>query len=483
TLYYSTDGTNFQPYTEAFTFTEYTTVSAYIIDGTHCSELVSNNYYITQPAVFTQTLTVNSIEVSEKNCYDVLEDKTVSYDYKSQTLILNNTNIVAKGDGITCNGGVLTIAVNGTNQIYYMGCGIMFGGGGAEENHLIIQGNSLDDKLVINALSDEVSLAGLYAYIANVTVTNCTLVINQGGSAIFMKPSGMGKDGMLSIYDAQVNLYGTNSAMTNIMELNLSGVQILQPVGAYFDGKQEYNINLDVDGKPQYQATCIIGPEPQQELPQITENTDVDFANDLVDGNTGDPVDLNNTVINDVYYNLSNTYDTKESCFTLDVTSSAYVDDIIGKDINDEMVAAQYNGMIIQVGGTGKIVVSFATEGTQQLNVRIGDGTPGKFSSEYQSDQIVNYDTKNPVYVYIYATDSTMDKKPGMMREGELLGSVKIYGLSIEPEKVITGVEDISISPADAPTEHIIFNINGVRCSEPLAPGFYIIDGRKVIIR
>lgn len=138
-----------------------------------------------------------------------------------------------------------------------------------------------------------------------------------------------------------------------------------------------------------------------------------DFLDENTHFSTSTPTDsLNRTVINEVYYNLSNTYNAEEECLTLDVTSSTSVDDIIGKNINDEMVAAQYNGMILQVGG-----------------------------------------------------------------------SVKIYGMSIQPEKVITGVEDISITPADAPTEHIIFNINGVRCSEPLAPGFYIIDGRKVIIR
>ena len=485
TIYYSIDNADFQPYTEALTFTENANVRAYILDGSHCSELVTNNYYITHPVVFTQTIAVNGTEVNEKNCFDVFEDKTVSYDYKSQTLSLNGAYIMAlKGTGIECNGGVLTIAVNGINEILHGNVGIMFGygGGAADENHLIIKGNGYDDKLVINAQTGD-CMAGLYAYLANVTIMNCTLVINQGGVAIEMKPSGMGKDGFLNIYDAQVHLYGTNSAMAHVMELNLKGVQIIQPVGAYFDGKQEFNINLDVDGKPQYQATCIIGPEPQQELPQITENTNVDFANDLVDENTGAPVDLNNTVINDIYYNLSNTYDAKESCFTLDVTSSVYVDDIIGKDINDEMVATQYNGMILQVGGTGKIVVSFATEGTQQLNVRIGDGEINKFNSDSKIDQTVNYDTDAPVYVYIYATDAATEKKPGMMREGELPGSVKIYGMSIQPEKVITGVEDISISPSDAPAEHIIFNINGVRCSEPLAPGFYIIDGRKVIIR
>lgn len=485
TIYYSIDNADFQPYTEALTFSEDANVRAYILDGSHCSDLVSNNYYITQPAVFTQTIIVNGTEVNEKNCYDVFEDKTVSYDYKSRTLTLNNAYIMAlKGTGIECNGGTLTIAVNGINEILHGNVGIMFGygGGAADENHLIIQGNGYDDKLVINAQTGD-CMAGLYAYLSNVTIMNCTLVINQGGVAIEMKPSGMGKDGFLNIYDAQVNLYGTNSAMAHVMDLYLKGVQILQPVGAYFDGKQEFNINLDVDGKPQYQATCIIGPEPQQELPQITENTNIDPANDWVDENTGNPVDLNNTVINEVYYNLSNTYDAKEECLTLDVTSSVYVDDIIGKDINDEMVAAQYNGMILQVGGTGKIVVSFATEGTQQLNVRIGDGEINKFSSDSKIDQTVNYDTDAPDYVYIYATDAAMEKKPGMMREGELPGSVKIYGMSIQPEKVITGVEDISISPSDAPAEHIIFNINGVRCSEPLAPGFYIIDGRKVIIR
>lgn len=483
TIYYSIDNAAFQPYTEALTFTENANVRAYILDGSHCSELVSNNYYITRPVVFTQTIIVNGTEVNEKNCFDVFEDKTVSYDYKSQTLSLNNAYIMAlKGTGIECNGGTLTIAVNGINEILHGNIGIMFGAGAADENHLIIQGNGYDDKLVINAQTED-CMAGLYAYLSNVSIMNCTLVINQGGVAIEMKPSGMGNDGILNIYDAQVNLYGDNSAMAHVMELNLKGVQILQPVGAYFDGKQEFNINLDVDGKPQYQATCIIGPEPQQELPQITENTNIDPANDWVDENTGDPVDLNNTVINEVYYNLSNTYDAKEECLTLDVTSSVYVDDIIGKDINDEMVAAQYNGMILQVGGTGKITVSFATEGTQQLNVRIGDGEINKFTSDSKIDQSVNYDTDAPVYVYIYATDAAMEKKPGMMREGELPGAVKIYGMSIQPEKVITGVEDISISPDDAPTEHIIFNINGVRCSEPLAPGFYIIDGRKVIIR
>ena len=46
-----------------------------------------------------------------------------------------------------------------------------------------------------------------------------------------------------------------------------------------------------------------------------------------------------------------------------------------------------------------------------------------------------------------------------------------------------TGIEDITVDNVNRPADNRIFNIMGVEVQEPLAPGIYIRNGKKFIVR
>ena len=94
---------------------------------------------------------------------------------------------------------------------------------------------------------------------------------------------------------------------------------------------------------------------------------------------------------------------------------------------------------------------------------------------------MIKYDNSTPEYLYIYAVDTAAGKKK--TREVSAAADcLKIYGMKVTPTTVVTGVESI-FEDSETPGERVIYDLNGRRCTEPLEPGVYIVNRKKVIIR
>ena len=140
-----------------------------------------------------------------------------------------------------------------------------------------------------------------------------------------------------------------------------------------------------------------------------------------------------------------------------------------------------FNGMIMVVGGTGTVEITCETVGTMVLAVRKGNDEPAYYTQSSENTVVVNYDNNTPEYLYIYAVDTAAGKKK--TREVSAAADcLKIYGMKVTPTTVVTGVESI-FEDSETPGERVIYDLNGRRCTEPLEPGVYIVNRKKVIIR
>ena len=413
--------------------------------------------------------------------------------------------------------------------------------------------------------------------LADVTIENCTVVVNGARDGIVMK-SGH-DDGYLTVRgkNTVLNLNGSNAAMENVSDLMLEdGLEIVEPEGGYFsytgsggtvfdpstkavathvviryvdNGLQSpmfshrattfaepfelYIYNPNVDGKKNERGTVIYKVVPagisdpslikeqpyygkgilieetstvyayvvdgkeQSEtavveyvyapnVPQIEKEQTTDFGNDLTDSD-GNALTVENVVVNNVYYNLpadsGNGYDTAGKCVVVNTPMSE--DAFVGNDSPATPSEGDnfewFNGMIVVVGGTGTVEITCETVGTMVLAVRKGNDEPAYYTQSSENTVVVNYDNNTPEYLYIYAVDTAAGKKK--TREVSAAADcLKIYGMKVTPTTVVTGVESI-FEDSETPGERVIYDLNGRRCTEPLEPGVYIVNRKKVIIR
>ncbi|MDO5446297.1 MAG: hypothetical protein Q4F34_00775 [Prevotellaceae bacterium] len=258
TIYYYVSGEGFynpevQEYNGSIDINKSCKVTAWISNGSNCCDALTMIYDVNSVSVLVQ-----GIEVSDKNKDDVLGDKgSVSFNNATATLTLNGAYIDAAVNkanyGIETNGGDFNIKVLGTN---YVNGGIIFNATGQNGDGLTmtIEGDAKagNSKLYINQADYE----GIYAYLSNVRIIDCELIIRNVGTGITMKASAK-LGGNLDVENATVRINANESAMTGVYYLNLGkGISIIEPVGAVF--AQGYG-NILVDDK--VQSSVLIGPE------------------------------------------------------------------------------------------------------------------------------------------------------------------------------------------------------------------------------
>lgn len=469
------------------------TVRTWICDGDDCSDVAQATYEIS-----AVTIEVAGIAVDSKNCWDVLGDKgSVTFDSKSGSLILRNANINTmnyKSDcGIRAFGDDLTIEVSGDNTITTSNLGIEYGyayGKGTGGNLTIRGGDSKEGtpSLTFN-FEGKWSMGAIYLYLANLTVENCNIYIKNFNGGIEFKAAPK-NGGMLMVENSTLDISTTVTAIEGVYDLVLGKSTVIKVpsngefVSAYDgDEKEELKGGICVDGI--LQARVVIGPEVPP-IPQITEETNVDFS-DTINGET----DLTDTTIGDIHYNLDdengNGYDSTEQCIVISTTVSSEVfEEAPTNVVENPYFPTDYQGMVVVIGGTGTIGINCQTSTTTCVAVKVGDDDPMVINNPSQANTNVAYKTDGPVYAYIYAVEAPTSTEPEStsarlksMKATANDKSVKIYSLKVNPTDVLTGIEDITIDGESA--EDVIYDINGRRCKEPLAPGFYIINGKKVI--
>lgn len=480
----------YAPYTEPVQIESSCRVWAYIQNGLYASEYAGMTYTYEPPVVKKVVLYICDRLVDEKNAYDIFGDKTVSYDPKSEVLTLTWANIDAAkfkaSNIINGSGGDLTIRVVGHCTLKAPGTPIMYGHqlGVPGGSNLTIVGDE-NSILTLETTNEEKGgyACGINMYCGSLTIDNCTVVASGGTHGLYTKTGP--EDGLtLRGEHALLNLTGTESAMDHVQRFDLDKMlRILEPEGAYFmDG----SIWL---GKEKQTHVVIGAPRTDDnvEVPEIREDYQTNFSSDLVDQNTGEALNVENVVINNVYYNLpaanDDGFDAKEQCLILNTSMDYYT---MNKRIPaDATVTADfgnwYNGLIIVVNGKGTIDIDYQTEGGSQLAVKIGEEEAKYYAADMQDKVQVSYDVATPQYVYIYNSQYTGDEKKAPARARAMAGKswLKIYGMKITPQEP-TGIRNIFVDSEGRPVT--VYDMNGRKVNYP-GKGVYIVNGKKIMKR
>lgn len=478
----------YAPYTEPIQIESSCRVWAYIQNGLYASEYAGMTYTYEPPVVKKVVLYVCGRLVDEKNAYDIFGDKTVSYDPKSEVLTLTWANIDATkfkaSNIISGSGGDLTIRVVGHCTLKAPGTPIMYGHQLPGGSNLTIVGDE-NSILTVETTNEEKSgySCGIDMYCGNLTIDNCTVVATGGTHGLYTK-TGPEEGLTLRGKHALLNLTGTESAMDHVQWLDLDKMlMILEPEGAEFwDG----SIWL---GKEKQTHVVIGAPRTDDnvEVPEIREEYQTNFSSDLTDQKTGEALNVENVVINNVYYNLpaanNDGFDTKEQCIILNTSMDYYT---MNKRIPaDATVTADfgswYNGLIIVVNGKGTIDIDYQTEGGSQLAVKIGEEEAKYYAADMQGRVQVPYDVATPQYVYIYNSQYTGDEKKAPARARAMAGKswLKIYGMKITPQEP-TGIHNIFVDSEGRPVT--VYDMNGRKVNNP-GKGVYIVNGKKIMKR
>ena len=187
-------------------------------------------------------------------------------------------------------------------------------------------------------------------------------------------------------------------------------------------------------------------------------------------------MDLENNVIDDVYYNVGpDGYDTTDGSVVIVQTTN--MNQITDATPGSADVKNNFKGLILKVAkGKGSIKVNVKTEGTAQLAVQVGNGTPVMVSKTERGDVVADYDVEEDTYVYIYAV---IGSSSAPARRASSTDMVKIYGITVSP-----GVTAISIITNAPSAVGNYYTLDGQKLEGlPTKKGVYIVNGRKVVVK
>lgn len=473
--------------------TEPSGIVAYVTDGTTRSQTLTAQFNIQ-----TNSLFVQGEKVTQDNMYDILYDKgSVAIDPKSGALVLTNANINPGGkanEGIKAYGDNLTIRLNGNSTITGGNIGIDF-------NHmasyngptLTIEGqNNGTDTLTVNGLQSE----AIFAYLSNLTIRNCVVIANgatKSGTGVYFKAGGGKIDGTLTIDNATLHASGGRNAIDGVFNLNLSdNVSILSPKGARFVSFMDYKecFSNIVDATGAAALTAIIGiasPKPTEISPVVTDSNN---AVEVVDtSNITESTDLNNQVVNNIYFNINTTgseqtgyYDSTDNSLVLVQTTNNTDMATIASSESPISVAADngYTGLILMVPeGQGIITVETQTYGTTAVAVQVGTDAPQTITSGSQEETNVSYTVAQDSYVYLYTTNNS-SAAVGTRAMAAPTNGAKIFSVKVKQMSPtgINSVEGVNGVDKNAP----MYNIAGQRVGRDYK-GIIIQNGRKIIRR
>lgn len=179
--------------------------------------------------------------------------------------------------------------------------------------------------------------------------------------------------------------------------------------------------------------------------------------------NITEEIDLNDVVIDNVYVTLdteaNDGYDTEEQCIVLTSTvTEEQLTTIADKEVEDETVKENYNGLIIEVpAGSGIISITAQTKGSRTLCVKVGDSDTQTFTKPERGVVEVPYTTDKDTYVYIYgATSASAERRRAA--SSSVKDGVLIYGVKWQKDDATT---ISAIAPSEGNRTYGIFTLDG----------------------
>ncbi len=249
---------------------------------------------------------------------------------------------------------------------------------------------------------------------------------------------------------------------SNFDNSNYSNATLYVPFGT----KDKY---LATDGWKNFTNIVEMSIEP------IEDNTVIEFDNkDYIVDNT--PVDLNNTVINDMYISMDNKsdvnnpdgfYDSTDKCIVINkATSASAIETAVASDLGSSDFINNYTGIVIEVNGKGSVTINAQTIGNNKLAVKIGSADAKTYTQATKGDVTINYDVTENTYVYIYAVDANNQQQSLSMDITDTSdNSVKVYSVTVTPDA--TAIETVTEATIPTAVFGKVYSIDGKQFSQP----------------
>jgi hypothetical protein len=214
--------------------------------------------------------------------------------------------------------------------------------------------------------------------------------------------------------------------------------------------------------------------------------------------NITEETDLTNTEVDNTLFTLNEEagdgFDSEDKSIVLNSSMSTEEVEAVLEQLQPGTgaFAAMFSGMTFMLpAGSGHIDVDFMTMGDRVINVKIGDQATAKFSRNEKGTVSIDYYCIAETYVYIYGSADVAEARPinyanvfrarAPRKAIANANAVKIYGYSIVPDDIVTGVK--SLDNVDNAIREW-YSINGCRFNgKPAVKGIYIVNGNKVVIK
>jgi hypothetical protein len=213
----------------------------------------------------------------------------------------------------------------------------------------------------------------------------------------------------------------------------------------------------------------------EMSIEPIVDETVIEFDDkDYIVDNT--PVDLNNTVINDMYISMDNKsdvnnpdgfYDSTDKCIVINkATSASAIETAVASDLGSSDFTSNFTGMVIEVNGKGSIKINALTVGNNKLAVKIGSADAKTYTQATKGDVAINYDVTENTYVYIYAVDADNQQQSLSMDITETSdNAVKVYSVTVTPDA--TAIETVTETDIPAAVFGKVYSIDGKQLTAP----------------
>ncbi len=213
----------------------------------------------------------------------------------------------------------------------------------------------------------------------------------------------------------------------------------------------------------------------EMSIEPIVDETVIEFDDkDYIVDNT--PVDLNNTVINDMYISMDNKsdvnnpdgfYDSTDKCIVINkATSASAIETAVASDLGSSDFTSNFTGMVIEVNGKGSIKINALTVGNNKLAVKIGSADAKTYTQATKGDVTINYDVTENTYVYIYAVDANNQQQSLSMDITDTSdNSVKVYSVTVTPDA--TAIETVTEATIPTAVFGKVYSIDGKQFSQP----------------